>query len=146
MLSLGIGNGGGKQGRGNQPPYRRYGSDTEIQYRPWEATRTCKTQQNSLQKGSRYGISVSTPHRVNTDTIADAVFPWSHKPMSLNGCLGNSEIGGPTLCQTFANLSPTFSCLPIFHIEYHSRAQVDTEWVGGRGSNSFRTSTLAQGS
>ena len=46
--------------------------------------------------------------------------PWSHKPMSLNGCLGNSEIGGckeirppfakpsPTLCQPFANLSPTF--------------------------------------
>ena len=27
-------NGGGKQGRGNQPPYRRYGPDTEIQYRP----------------------------------------------------------------------------------------------------------------
>ena len=30
----GIGNCGGKQGRGNQPPYRRYGPDTEIQYRP----------------------------------------------------------------------------------------------------------------
>ena len=28
-----IGNGVGKQGRGNQPPYRRYGPDTEIQYR-----------------------------------------------------------------------------------------------------------------
>ena len=27
-----------------------------------EATWTCKIQQNSLQKGSRYGISVSTPH------------------------------------------------------------------------------------
>ena len=27
-------NGGGKQGRGNQPPYRRYRPDTEIQYRP----------------------------------------------------------------------------------------------------------------
>ena len=60
---LGIGNGGGKQGRGNQPPYQRYGPDTEIQYRPLASTRTCKTQQNSLQKGSRYGISVSTPHR-----------------------------------------------------------------------------------
>ena len=32
--SLGIGNGVGKEGRGNQPPYRRYGPDTEIQYRP----------------------------------------------------------------------------------------------------------------
>ena len=29
-IFLGIGNGGGKQGRGNQPPYRRYGPDTEI--------------------------------------------------------------------------------------------------------------------
>ena len=28
-----------------------------------EAIRTCKTQQKSLQKGSRHGISVSTPHR-----------------------------------------------------------------------------------
>ena len=33
-IPLGIGNGVGKQGRGNQPPYRRYGPDTEIQYRP----------------------------------------------------------------------------------------------------------------
>ena len=33
-LHLGIRNGGGKHGRGNQPPYRRYGPDTEIQYRP----------------------------------------------------------------------------------------------------------------
>ena len=32
-----------------------------------EATRTCKRQQNSLQKGSR-------PHIVDTDSIADAVF------------------------------------------------------------------------
>ena len=60
---VGIGNGGGKQGRGNQPPYRRHGPDMEIQYRPWKPTRTCKTQQNSLQKGSRYGISLLTTHR-----------------------------------------------------------------------------------
>ena len=62
-LNLGIRNGVGKRGRGNQPPYRRYGPDTEIQYRPWEPHGLAKTQQNSLQKGSRYGISVSTPHR-----------------------------------------------------------------------------------
>ena len=37
----------------------RYGNSVSTP----EATRTCKTQQNSLQKGSRYGISVSTPHR-----------------------------------------------------------------------------------
>ena len=32
--TLEIGNGGGKQGRGNQHPNRRYGPDTEFQYRP----------------------------------------------------------------------------------------------------------------
>ena len=37
----------------------RYGNSVSTP----EATRTCKTQQNSLQKGSRYGISVSNPHR-----------------------------------------------------------------------------------
>ena len=37
----------------------RYGNSVSTP----EATRTGKTQQNSLQKGSRYGISVSTPHR-----------------------------------------------------------------------------------
>ena len=37
----------------------RYGNSVSTP----EATRTCKTQQNFLQKGSRYGISVSTPHR-----------------------------------------------------------------------------------
>ena len=45
------------------------------------------------------------------------VGPWSHKPVSLNGRLGNSENWGgarksanpsPTLCQPFANPSPTF--------------------------------------
>ena len=46
--------------------------------------------------------------------------PWSHKAVSLNGHLGNSEIGGfkeirqpfanpsPTLCQPFVNPLPTF--------------------------------------
>ena len=60
---LGIGNGVGKQGRGNQPPYRRYGPDADIQHRPREPHRLAKNKQNSLQRGSRYGISVSTPHR-----------------------------------------------------------------------------------
>ena len=62
-IPLGTGNGVGKQGRGNQPPYRRYGPDTEIQYRPREPHGLAKTSKNSLHKGSRYGISVSTPHR-----------------------------------------------------------------------------------
>ena len=33
-----FGNGDGKQGRSNQTPYRRYGPDTEIQYRPGSHT------------------------------------------------------------------------------------------------------------
>ena len=37
----------------------RYGNSVSTS----EATQTCKTQQNSLQKGSRYGISVLTLHR-----------------------------------------------------------------------------------
>ena len=37
-------------------PIRKFSIDPE-------STRTCKTQQNSLPKGSRCGISVSTPHR-----------------------------------------------------------------------------------
>ena len=37
----------------------RYGNSVSTP----DATRTGKTQQISLQKGSRYGISVSTPHR-----------------------------------------------------------------------------------
>ena len=52
-----------KQGRGNQPPYRRYGPDTEIQYRPREPHGLAKTSRILYKKGSRYGISVSTPHR-----------------------------------------------------------------------------------
>ena len=39
LCSLGIGNGDGKQSRGNQPPYRWYGPDTEIQYRPLKLDR-----------------------------------------------------------------------------------------------------------
>ena len=61
---LRIGNGGGKQGRGNQPPYGRYGPDTGFGIDP----RSHMDMQNPAElspkgKGSRYGISVSTPHR-----------------------------------------------------------------------------------
>ena len=72
--SLRIGNGIGKQGRGNQPPISTirtpYGNSVSTP----EATRTCKTQQNSLQKGSQYGISVSTPHRRYGHRLRDAIF------------------------------------------------------------------------
>ena len=59
--SLGIGNGVGKQGRGNQPPYRRYGLDTEIQYRPQEPHGLAKTSR-SLSKREA-DTEFQTPHR-----------------------------------------------------------------------------------
>ena len=64
---LGIGNGGGKQGCDNQPPYRRYGPDTEIQYRP--------RKRHGLAKPIRIlsKRAADAPHVVDTDTIADAV-------------------------------------------------------------------------
>ena len=69
-LGNSIGNSGGKQGRGNQPPYRRYGPDTEIQYQP---PRTCKTHQNSLQKEAIRNFSVdptsSTRTRLRTPLL-----------------------------------------------------------------------------
>ena len=78
-FSPGIGNGVGRQGRGNQPPplstiRTRYGNSVSTP----GATRTGENQQKSLQKGSRYGISVSTPHRryghrLRTPFFADAI-------------------------------------------------------------------------
>ena len=51
LISLGIGNGGGKQGRGNQPPYRRYEPDTEIQHRPRKPHRPAKPRAEISPKG-----------------------------------------------------------------------------------------------
>ena len=59
LQDVAIGNGGGKQGRGNQPYYRRYGPDTEILYRLRKLHRHAKP---SRSLRSPYGISVSTPH------------------------------------------------------------------------------------
>ena len=60
---LGIGNGVGKQGSRQSTPLStirtRYGNSVSTP----GATRTGKSKQNSEQNGSRYGISVSTPHR-----------------------------------------------------------------------------------
>ena len=72
-LSLGIGNGGGKQGRGNQPPYRRYGPDTEIQHRPREPHELAKTSR-ILSKREADTEFQYRPHIVDPDTIADAIF------------------------------------------------------------------------
>ena len=62
-----IGNGVGKQGRGNQPPYRRYGPDTEIQYRPREPHGLAKTSR-ILSKREADTEFQYRPHIVDTDT------------------------------------------------------------------------------
>ena len=70
---LGIGNGVGKQGRGNRPPYRRYGPDTEIQYRlrkphgPAKRSLILSEREDDTEFQYR-------PYIVDTDTIADALF------------------------------------------------------------------------
>ena len=67
---LGIENSIGKQGRGNQPPYRRYGPDTEIQYRPREPHGLAKTSR-ILSKTEADTEFQYRPRIVDTDTIAD---------------------------------------------------------------------------
>ena len=66
-LFLGIGNGVGGQGRGNQPPYRRYGPDTEIQYRLREPHGLAKTSR-ILSKREADTEFQYRPHIVDTDT------------------------------------------------------------------------------
>ena len=49
---------------------------------------------------------VNSEHK--SDVCELGVLPWSHKPVSLNGHLGNSEIGGcKEIRQPFVNPSPT---------------------------------------
>ena len=48
---------------GNQPPYRRYGPDMEIQYRPRKPHGVAKPSRFLSQKGKPIWNSVSTPHR-----------------------------------------------------------------------------------
>ena len=64
---LGIGNGVGRQGRGNQPPYRRYGTDAEIQYRLREPHGLEKTS-SILSKREADTEFQYRPHIVDTDT------------------------------------------------------------------------------
>ena len=73
---LRIGNGVGKQGRGNQPAYRRYGPDTEIQYRPREPHALAKTSR-ILSKRAADTEFQYRPHIVDSiirTPIADAIF------------------------------------------------------------------------
>ena len=68
---LGIGNGGGKQGRGNQPPIStirtRYGNSVSTP----EATWTCKPSR-ILSEREAHTESQYRPHIVDTNTIAAA--------------------------------------------------------------------------
>ena len=74
---LGIGEGVGKQGRGNQPPYRRYGPDTEIQHRPREPHGLAKTSR-ILPKREADSEFQYQPHIVDTDTDCGRHFCGRH--------------------------------------------------------------------
>ena len=73
LMFWGLENGVGKQARGNQPPYRRYGPDTEIQYRLRKPHGLGKPSR-ILSKREADTEFQYRPHIVDTDTIADAVF------------------------------------------------------------------------
>ena len=74
---LGIGNGVGRQGRGNQPPCRRYGTDTEIQYRLREPQGLAKTSR-ILSKREADTEFQYRPHIVDTDTDCGCHFCGCH--------------------------------------------------------------------
>ena len=73
--TLGIGNGGGKQGSGNHPTYRRYGPDTDFQYRPPRSYTELQNQAEFSPKGKPIRNFSIGSHIVDTDiAIADAIF------------------------------------------------------------------------
>ena len=75
LRDLGIGNGVGKEGRGNQPPYRRYGPDTEIQlYRPPGSHTDWQKQAEFSPKAKPIrNFSIDPTSSIRTP-IADAIF------------------------------------------------------------------------
>ena len=76
-ISLAIGNGVGKQGGGNQPPYRRYGPNTEIQHRPREPHGLTKTTR-ILSKREADTEFQYRPHIVDTETDCGRHFCGRH--------------------------------------------------------------------
>ena len=74
---LGIGNGVGKQGHGNQPPYRRYGPDTEIQYRLQKPHGLAKPSR-ILSKREAVTEFQYRPHIVDTDIDCGRHFCGRH--------------------------------------------------------------------
>ena len=71
--NLRIGNGGGKKGRGNQPPNRRYGPDTDIQYRPRNPPEHAKPSRNASKREADTEFSIDPTSSIRT-SIADAIF------------------------------------------------------------------------
>ena len=72
-LSQTIGNGGGKQGRGNHPPYRRHRPDLEIQHQPQKLHRHAKSSRILHEREAHMEFQYR-PHIVDMDTIVDTVF------------------------------------------------------------------------
>ena len=88
------------------PPYRRYGPDTEIQYRPRKPHRLAKPSR-ILSKREADTEFQHRPHTVDTDTIADAVFADAISETSninINKFAGLSRdwVGGKILFMRFA--------------------------------------------
>ena len=72
LFPLRIGNGVGKQGRGNHPPYRRYGRDTKIQYRHQSHTDLQNPAEFSRKGKPIRNFSINPTSSIRT-SIADAV-------------------------------------------------------------------------
>ena len=73
VQNLGIGGGVGKQGRGNQHPYRQYGPDTEIQYRPRKPHGLAKPSRILSKRRPIRNFSIDPTSSIRT-SIADAIF------------------------------------------------------------------------
>ena len=61
-------------GRDNQPPYRQYVPNTEIQYRPPRGYTDMQKPSRIFSEREAHMEFQSRPHTIDTDTIADAVF------------------------------------------------------------------------
>ena len=94
---LGIGNGVGKQGGGNQPPYRRYGPDTEIQYRSRKPHGLAKPSRTLSKRKLIRNFSIDPTSSIRT-SIADSIFAdaISETPRVGSNC-GRPQRGGTNL-------------------------------------------------
>ena len=88
--NLRIGNGVGKQGRGNQPPYRRHGPDTEIQYQPRKPHGLSKPRRIFSQRKPIRNVSINPTPSIRT-SIADAVFADAISETPMENSSGGSS-------------------------------------------------------